>query len=595
MLKYENAGNSAFSFHMKQLHIRQKCKISIFGAPFIALLMLIFPKFTVAQEAETIRCAVPEHTQEKFEDYRQKLADFYEIRDGSASRSEPITSNNQHYNIPVHIYLINYDDGSPPHPTIDALSRFNGNLAYTNAVFPDQIQFYICKLESVNSTFLVNKQDPKAIYSGLLQINPAYAENNAIRVFINAEPYNRGDFPYGVKLAAQAGPVTTAHEFGHHFGLYHTFNKTTRIIDEVPCISIFPDNQPNGLCPVAGGFPDCGNLPPGNCYGDLIADTAVDPGGGFCVSVSPFWCALPPCDVSMDDAGYTYAPPYYNAMSYWPSYRTFTTEQKQRMIDVLENPALGVPPIGGDMSFLTDDNVPECEASINPPAVAGLGFIDRVIWNQATEVFDLFPFPGGRIKCDFSTGQSILIFILGGLFTDANISFFTQLNNPTFLEFHSFAKSYSEENNCVVETDETWQASYGLTTLDVIAVQRHILGLKILPKPFGWIAADVNNSGAITTLDVVLMRRVILGLSASFENVPVYRILPRYALDSQEAFSEDFYTNPFTAVWHHDGEQFSYSGAQSYLDWFSLNLPNPAIQDPRTFSFYAIKAGDVYK
>jgi len=583
-----------FSFHMKHLHIRQKCWLRIFGALLLPLLVMVFPKFSFAQEAETIHCAVPEHTQEEFETYREKLTNFYQIRSAPPSRDEPATTNNLHYNIPVHVYLINYDDGSPPHPTIDALSRFVGNLAYTNAIFPAQIQFYIYKTESVNSTLLVNKQDPKTIYLGLLLLDSAYAEDNAIRVFINAEPYGRGDFPYGVKLPAQAGPVTTAHEFGHHFGLYHTFNKTLRVINEIPCMSIFPDNQPNYFCPPAGGFPDCGNLTPGNCSGDLISDTNVDPGGGFCPTVSPFWCAPPPCDLFINDTAYTYAPPYYNAMSYWPSYRTFTTGQKQRMIDVLENPLLGLPPIGGDMSFLIDGDIPECETAVNPPAVAGLGVVDRVMWNQTTEQFELTPFPRGRIKCDFSTGQSVLIFILDGIFTDANISFFTQHSDPDFLEFHSFAKSYAEGNTCTVEEDETWQAGAGLTTLDIIAVQRHILGLEILPKPFGWIAADVNNSGSITTLDIVLIRQVILGMNASFGLVPVYRILPRYALDSQAQFSEDFSANPFTAVWHHDGELFSYSGAQSYLDWFSLNLPNPAIQDPKTFSFYAIKTGDVY-
>ncbi len=581
-------------FHMKQLHICQKCKISIFGTLLMPLLVSFLPISTFAQEAEVLRCALPEHTQREFENYRQKLATFYQIRGDHASRDEPTTSNNQHYHIPLHVYLINYDDGAPPHPTIDALSRFVVNLAYTNAIFPNQIQFYICKTESVNSTLLVNKQDPKAIYSGLLLLDSAYAEDNAIRVFINAEPYGRGDFPYGVKLPAQSGPVTTAHEFGHHFGLYHTFNKTLRVVDEIPCMSIFPDNQPNNLCPPTGGFPDCGNLTPGNCTGDLINDTAVDPGGGFCPNVTPFWCALPPCDISINGVPHTYAPPYYNAMSYWPSYRTFTTGQKQRMIDVLENPSLGLPPIGGDMSFLIDGDVPGCETPVNPPAVAGLGFVDRIMWNQTTAQYDLTAFPRGRIKCDFSTGQSVLIFIFNGLFTDANIPVFTQQGNPAFLEFHSFAKSYAEGSACVVETDEIWQAGAGITTLDIIAVQRHVLGMEILPRPFSWIAADVNNSGSITTLDIVLMRQIILGMSTSFGNVPVYRLLPRYALDSLAQFSDDFFENPFTAVWQHDGEIFTYSGAQSYLDWFSLNLPNPAIQDPKTFSFYAIKTGDVY-
>jgi subtilisin-like proprotein convertase family protein len=58
----------------------------------------------------------------------------------------------------------------------------------------------------------------------------------------------------------------------------------------------------------------------------------------------------------------------------------------------------------------------------------------------------------------------------------------------------------------------------GLSTLDLVLIQRHILGLAKLDSPYKVIAADANNDAKVTASDLVVLRRVILGISNEFIN-----------------------------------------------------------------------------
>jgi hypothetical protein len=69
------------------------------------------------------------------------------------------------------------------------------------------------------------------------------------------------------------------------------------------------------------------------------------------------------------------------------------------------------------------------------------------------------------------------------------------------------------------------QAAEGVSTRDIIALQKHILGIKPIQNPYQLLAADVDNSGSITALDLVLMRRLILGLDTRFKAVPSWRFV----------------------------------------------------------------------
>ena len=74
----------------------------------------------------------------------------------------------------------------------------------------------------------------------------------------------------------------------------------------------------------------------------------------------------------------------------------------------------------------------------------------------------------------------------------------------------------NEGANYTVTPNKNVEPLNGVTTLDLVLISKHILGIELLDSPFKMIAADVNNSGTITTLDLVKIQRVILGLDADF-------------------------------------------------------------------------------
>jgi hypothetical protein len=67
----------------------------------------------------------------------------------------------------------------------------------------------------------------------------------------------------------------------------------------------------------------------------------------------------------------------------------------------------------------------------------------------------------------------------------------------------------------------------GVSTFDLVLLQRHILGIQLLNSPYKYIAADVNNSKTITTADIVYLRKVILGIVDTFANGRSWEFVPK--------------------------------------------------------------------
>jgi hypothetical protein len=68
--------------------------------------------------------------------------------------------------------------------------------------------------------------------------------------------------------------------------------------------------------------------------------------------------------------------------------------------------------------------------------------------------------------------------------------------------------------------------SAGISTVDVLAVQRHFLNISLIPAGCRLTAADVNGDNSITTVDVIAIQRFFLGFSTGTANVGKYSFNP---------------------------------------------------------------------
>jgi hypothetical protein len=85
----------------------------------------------------------------------------------------------------------------------------------------------------------------------------------------------------------------------------------------------------------------------------------------------------------------------------------------------------------------------------------------------------------------------------------------------------------------------------GVSTLDLVLIQRHILGIEKLDSPAKLIAADVNNDQKITASDLTELRKLILGVINEFSNNQSWKIYDKSYnfLDAATAHTESLPTS----------------------------------------------------
>lgn len=58
----------------------------------------------------------------------------------------------------------------------------------------------------------------------------------------------------------------------------------------------------------------------------------------------------------------------------------------------------------------------------------------------------------------------------------------------------------------------------GVSTADLVKIQKHILGIKNFDSPYQYLAADANNSKSISAADILAIRKLVLGVYNEFPN-----------------------------------------------------------------------------
>lgn len=74
--------------------------------------------------------------------------------------------------------------------------------------------------------------------------------------------------------------------------------------------------------------------------------------------------------------------------------------------------------------------------------------------------------------------------------------------------------------------EKTGLEQNGVSTLDLIKIRKHILGVELLDSPLKVLASDVNSSENVSTLDLILIQKVILAIDDHFANAPSWRFFP---------------------------------------------------------------------
>lgn len=291
----------------------------------LPILSLIFTS-SIAQH----KCATG-HDSYEVELQRQNLLQQIKAADTYQKRSS-----NQITYVPIKMSLFGQDDGTG-YASADSV---NNMLAELNLQYmPANIQFFFSgtSFAYFPSTIFNNSYES---LGDMLDFQVANGATNAINVyikysiFINGQnygglsPITPSEHMYNYMLIQNYGlndDYTACHEFGHYFGLYHTFTEwveggnlelVTRDFNEVaPRISANCDSSSDYLCDT-----------PADSYGQV----------GSSVELCEYTGTT--TDLNND----SFAPSMSNFMSYYNCYPyTFTPQQYSRLqdgLDILSNP-----------------------------------------------------------------------------------------------------------------------------------------------------------------------------------------------------------------------------------------------------------------
>ena len=80
-------------------------------------------------------------------------------------------------------------------------------------------------------------------------------------------------------------------------------------------------------------------------------------------------------------------------------------------------------------------------------------------------------------------------------------------------------------NSYVVSAEKNNNQKNGVSTQDILTLQKHLLKIKRIRSPYQLIAADVNNSGSVTAFDMIIIRQMILNAITSFPDNPSWKFI----------------------------------------------------------------------
>jgi len=135
---------------------------------------------------------------------------------------------------------------------------------------------------------------------------------------------------------------------------------------------------------------------------------------------------------------------------------------------------------------------------------------------------------------------------LGDMISETLVSVTTTLPEYPYTMMTASDGDYSFPNNPLqynyqVEAAKDDEYINGVSTLDMVLIQRHILAVDLLNDPYKAIAADANNDSRISASDLIELRKLVLGIVTELPNNESWRFI-----DASETYSNDNEPWPFT-------------------------------------------------
>ena len=105
----------------------------------------------------------------------------------------------------------------------------------------------------------------------------------------------------------------------------------------------------------------------------------------------------------------------------------------------------------------------------------------------------------------------------------------------------------------------------GVTTLDLVKIQKHLLGIESFSTPFQFIAADANNSSSVTAIDIIQLRKLILGLYSELPSNKSWRFI-----DKAYVFPNPL--NPWTSPWPETYNIIPFANSMNDADFNAIKI-----------------------
>jgi len=78
-----------------------------------------------------------------------------------------------------------------------------------------------------------------------------------------------------------------------------------------------------------------------------------------------------------------------------------------------------------------------------------------------------------------------------------------------------------------IEPKRLDQPKNGVSTLDLVRIQKHLLGKELFDSPYQYIAADANNNEQVSAIDMIEIRKLILGIYVEYPNNDSWRFVDK--------------------------------------------------------------------